>query len=68
MNEKQAPQTSMEGVRDVAHFLGVASSKGREDKTTVAINLALALAQLGYRVGPMVARQPEALFEHVGEH
>jgi ATP-binding protein involved in chromosome partitioning len=39
------------GIQSVKHFLGVASGKGGVGKTTVAINLALALQQNGYRVG-----------------
>lgn len=39
------------GIRDVAHFVAVASGKGGVGKTTVAVNLALALANQGYRIG-----------------
>lgn len=40
-----------QGIKDVRHFLAVASGKGGVGKTTIAVNLALALARDGYRVG-----------------
>ena len=42
---------NLEQLRNVAHIIGVASGKGGVGKSTVAVNLAVALARLGYRVG-----------------
>ncbi|HID97653.1 MAG TPA: iron-sulfur cluster carrier protein ApbC [Thermodesulfobacteriaceae bacterium] len=41
----------MEGVKDVRHIIAVASGKGGVGKTTVAVNLAVALQKKGFRTG-----------------
>lgn len=43
-----APKTPVAGVR---HFIPIGSGKGGVGKTTVSVNLAVALAKLGYRTG-----------------
>ena len=49
--EKIFPKAPLKGIEKVRHFLAVASGKGGVGKTTIAVNVALALVKQGYRVG-----------------
>ena len=42
---------NLEQLREVHHIIGIASGKGGVGKSTVTVNLAVALARQGYRVG-----------------
>lgn len=45
------PRAPLKGIEKVKNFLAVASGKGGVGKTTVAINVALALVKQGFKVG-----------------
>ena len=49
--KKPGLDLGMEELENVKHIIGVASGKGGVGKSTVAVNLAVALARLGFKVG-----------------
>jgi len=49
--KKKGMEFTTENLTNVRHIIGIASGKGGVGKSTVAVNLACALARLGYKVG-----------------
>jgi ATP-binding protein involved in chromosome partitioning len=49
--KEDIPSLGNEGLKDVKHVIAIASGKGGVGKSTVAVNLAVALSLQGYRVG-----------------
>ena len=49
--KKRPLELGMEQLTDVQHIIAVASGKGGVGKSTVAVNMAITLARMGYKVG-----------------
>ena len=49
--KKPGLDLGFEEISNVKHIIGIASGKGGVGKSTVSVNLAVALARLGYKVG-----------------
>ena len=59
----------VQGVSTVKHVVAIASGKGGVGKSTVSVNLAVAAAQLGFKVGLLDAdiygpSQPRMMLRH----
>ena len=53
MFQEKAPELSPKGISEVKYILAIAAGKGGVGKSTMTVNLALALKKLGYSVGIM---------------
>jgi ATP-binding protein involved in chromosome partitioning len=51
IKKRQSVELGQEAIADVGHIIAIASGKGGVGKSTVAVNLAIALAKAGYKVG-----------------
>ncbi len=51
IQKRQTEALGQESLENVRHIVAIASGKGGVGKSTVAVNLAIALARAGYRVG-----------------
>ena len=49
--KKSTKDLGLDQLKNVKHIIGIASGKGGVGKSTVAVNLACALARMGYKVG-----------------
>lgn len=49
--KKPGLDLGFEEVEGIKHIIGIASGKGGVGKSTVAVNMAIALARLGYKIG-----------------
>lgn len=72
IQKRQTVALGQESLENVRHIVAIASGKGGVGKSTVAVNLAIALARAGFRVGlsdadvygPSVPKMTDTEFEH----